>query len=244
MIELIHIGSKISITDCINVEKELGLELPDSFKQFLVKTNGGTPLPNYIELRLFDIEQTNSNIYISVDRFLKLNELPVIWSRTKQFLFPHYLLPIAEVAGGMLLCINFSIEKSGRVFYFDFDFGEIELGTLETLFSDFISEDAVDYEKYGIVTEDPIEQVIISSGNIKELEKLIADGWDFSKVIPGYDSRLIEMAVIFAKFDMLKYIHKSGSEFYNSLAIAEDNLEMFKGEGYEEIIEYIKTNEQ
>jgi hypothetical protein len=240
MIKFRNSGKVISDFNIVEVEDKLAVKLPDGYKKFLMDQNGGKPSHNYIDLRSFDVAKVNTNIFVRIDRFFKLEEFQEVWLNTRKYLVGDELFPIAEFDGGMLLCVSFSAEKNGWVYYFDF--GKIELCHISQLLDVLLLEEEVNYSKYNLDIEDPIEEEIVREDDMDSLKGLISDGFDFSKVIRGYDVRLIELAVIFIRVEMLKYIRESGSEFYDSLKIAEDNIDLFRDEGYDEIIAYIKDN--
>jgi len=236
-------GPKITLTEILSLEKRLNIVFANTYKEFLLKFNGGAPIKNYIELRKFDYDKENTNTYIRIETFYSLEELEEAYGYTRDALAEEGLFAIADVAGGMFLCMESNEYSNGDIYYFDFDFGRIRIGSLQTLFANLISNEEVDYSKYSteeVITPD--EEIIIKNNDFEKLKDLIKAGYNFDSIIKGYDVRLIELATIFIRVEMVKFIHQNGSEFYDSMSIAEENLKFYKGEGLEEIIDYIKNN--
>ena len=119
----------------------------------------------------------------------------------------------------------------------------ITIGSIDDLISNLVSEDKVDLFKNDDAFPFFIEEEIISKGEECELLNLLnSEDFDPNKIVSNYNDRLIELATIQGNLNFVKLIHEKGSNFYNSLDIATDNLKYFPVEGFEEIIEYINTH--
>ncbi|MEK9495102.1 SMI1/KNR4 family protein [Photorhabdus sp. P32] len=132
---------EISVT---NFENEIGNSLPNDYRNFLKKYNGGYPDPDAF-LFLNDEEDGSS-----VDRFLSLgcekhHDLRNYFIDYKDRIPPKFL-PIAHDPGGNLILISLSNDNPG-VFFWDHEF-EADEGELPDMsnvhlishtFTDFLS---------------------------------------------------------------------------------------------------------
>jgi len=110
------------------VERELGIELPAEYRDFLGRQNGGEPEPNFynrqVGVRYFysagptddeyvdDLEEAARRFWS--DRMTDPPEDPMDRS----------LLPIGEDAGNNLICLRISGDERGAVYFRDHDIPE------------------------------------------------------------------------------------------------------------------------
>lgn len=143
--------SPVNAEEVQAVLSRIGVLLPLEYKTFLTQINGGTPERTFLELRKFDAIASNINCYVIVDRFFSLGELEEVWYYTKEDLQELLLFPIAEVRGGMLICIRQSDSDLCEIYFYDANFGVIAITeSLREFFDALISKKDVDYKKYGI----------------------------------------------------------------------------------------------
>ena len=98
------------------IEKRLGFKLPEQYKAFLLKNNGGTPSPDTVPyngeyfdyVSLFYAVRTNA---YSNDLFRNIEEY-------KEYILDHYL-PIAESPGGDVYCISLKTDDYGAIYCWD-----------------------------------------------------------------------------------------------------------------------------
>lgn len=68
MIDFKNSGNRVSDLEINYVEKRLTIKLPNSYREFLMHQNGGTPTRNYMDLRSFDVDELNTNLFVRIDR--------------------------------------------------------------------------------------------------------------------------------------------------------------------------------
>lgn len=108
----------ISEMDLTAFERELGIQLPDDYCQFLLAHNGGDPDPY-----CFDIDMGSFINGDSIQYFLGLvdGELYSISRYLNVYAgrVPNNFFPIAPCSGGDLVCLSVRGEDYGKVYYWD-----------------------------------------------------------------------------------------------------------------------------
>jgi cell wall assembly regulator SMI1 len=117
-----------------NIEKlehEFNLNFPITYKNHLLKHNGGTCTPSTFYFkerrrRLFGIGfkmvKTDSciNYFFAIngDEYDDLNDAIHIY-KTDQKRLPNHILPIADDPGGNLICISCGAKDYGKIYFWD-----------------------------------------------------------------------------------------------------------------------------
>src|SRR5258708_30499 len=144
-------GTPVSIDEIHVIFNEIEVLLPNEYEKFLSQINGGIPQRDFLELRKFDVSESNINCYIIIDRFFSLDELVDVWQFTKEDLQGFLVFAIGEVGGGMLVCIKQSDSELCEIYFYDANFGIIKIVESLSLFLDIlVPKKDVDYKKYGI----------------------------------------------------------------------------------------------
>lgn len=82
---------------------------------------------------------------LEIDEVFLETELDEISDRFKEYLADYSVLPFLGIVGGNVVCVGISSTNSGRVFYYDFDFGIFEL---DESIDDFVNALQPDRKKY------------------------------------------------------------------------------------------------
>lgn len=91
-------------TELDKFENELGVILPQSYKHFLQKYNGGTPEPNIIELKNEEIKSISITDFFGVKN-AQINDLKFQYEIYKERI-PNKHIPISRVEGGNIICLG------------------------------------------------------------------------------------------------------------------------------------------
>ena len=116
-------GRRLSRDDIHEAESELGLRLPDVYKDFLMRFNGGTPFPER-----FPIEGMADNPVGRIQLLFGIDTAPdsrnITWNhRVFAGRMPDNLLPIGCTGSGDVLCLSLYGADAGEVVLWDF-YGE------------------------------------------------------------------------------------------------------------------------
>lgn len=116
---MINTGSPISDLDIKRLEKKCKLSLPQGYREFLLKFNGGHCDPDF-----FPIHGLKGNSIGHIQLFFGINH-PIESCRPEwnyqTFLgrMPNGFFPIACEDGGNIICISLFGDSEGKVFYWD-----------------------------------------------------------------------------------------------------------------------------
>ena len=125
-------NKKISIKDIFEIERKLSITLEDSFRDFLLESNGGIPSDNE-----FDIPDANNDA--SVDEFFSLDDI-LRNHNTFRERIPNNYIPIAFASGGNYICLS---KKNNSIFFWDHEFeheGEKSIFFLSKNFKTFLKQ--------------------------------------------------------------------------------------------------------
>lgn len=104
----------ISEQEITNLENQLGINLPNDYKEFLKKHNGGYPEPDGFDF-------ANGDDGSSVDKFLEMSDSKnasiIDYYQAYKNRIPKNYFPIAKDPGGNLILIEINHKESGVYFW-------------------------------------------------------------------------------------------------------------------------------
>ena len=100
-------------------EKQAHITLPNDYRNFLLRYNGGQPTPSFFWIKL---QEDGSSIH----QFYGLHDDPVFLSLKtfagkERYGIPESMLPIGDDGTGNYICIGISSTNFGKVFFLDHD---------------------------------------------------------------------------------------------------------------------------
>lgn len=119
--------------DIKKLERKLAVSLPDKYKQFLLRYNGGRPVPDCFPIKgLPNNPYGGIQVFFGIDREIESSNLD-----EKHEVFegrlPKELIPIASDGSGDILCLSLGGENEGQVLFWDY-YGELNPPTFENLY--------------------------------------------------------------------------------------------------------------
>lgn len=106
--------------DLDQLEIRIGVRLPHDYREFLLKYNGGRPIPSGFLIQGFPNNPYGMiHYFFGIDDQLESNNLMWHWEVMNGRL-PDGLLPIAGDHSGDLLCLTLYGDKHGSVVFWDF----------------------------------------------------------------------------------------------------------------------------
>ena len=154
IIELEEVGNKINGLDISKFEDNFKVKLPEDYKNFLLKNNGGYPAellftPDFIETD--PMTKVENRQGTDVEKFLSLNEVSFEYEDIlDEDYIPNEYVPIARTSFGNLLLIYVGTEKQyGGVYFANHDLYDSEndcftISNVAKSFTDFINSLYVD----------------------------------------------------------------------------------------------------
>jgi hypothetical protein len=118
--KMVGCARTLTETDIVQLEHQIGVHLPDEYRAFLLRFNGGKPSPY-----CFPIRGMPKNPYGVIREFYGI-ECPVLSSNLKWNCevfwgdSPRDLLPIADTPGGNQLCLCLFGTDAGSIFLWDY----------------------------------------------------------------------------------------------------------------------------
>lgn len=109
---------RVTEEDIIELGKKLKVDIPKSYKDFLLTTYGGQPLNNTfrkIDSKKKIINEVSVNVFLGVDPREPATDIRANY-RTYSDRIPKELLPIAHDGIGNVLCIGIENENIGKIF--------------------------------------------------------------------------------------------------------------------------------
>lgn len=124
------LGSKGNVSEkqLLDLESKFGIKLPEDYRNFLKKYNGGYPQPDGFDF-------ANGEDGSSVDKFLEIsdsvNESIIEYFNNYKDRIPENYFPIAKDPGGNLILIGINNADS-KVYFWDHE-NEIEEGDIPSM---------------------------------------------------------------------------------------------------------------
>lgn len=107
-------GPKLTDTELAGVERELGVSLPDAYRDFLLEQNGGVPNPNSLSIKGCD--ELSLQWFYSIRPKQRERDLIAMTLHFREELWlPKQFLPIAMLDNDDLLLVTVSGKTPGRV---------------------------------------------------------------------------------------------------------------------------------
>lgn len=118
MVEIKDSGRQLSEYDIAQLEALIGCKLPADYRTFLLRTNGGTPEPDLIDIEGAPFEGSIVRVLHGIDTSLKADDIR--WNlEVLDGCLENKLLPIATDPYGHIFMLVLNDEHYGHVNYFD-----------------------------------------------------------------------------------------------------------------------------
>jgi len=124
-------GDKLKEADLKKFEKTLGTTLPDEYRKFLLKYNGGYPNPAFIDIPKNDYCRYPDDMGTSVEFLCGIHKDPALVGIDLAYMIDKYkiteqqmpdeLLPIGGDIMVNLICIGLQGQYRNKVYYWDQD---------------------------------------------------------------------------------------------------------------------------
>jgi hypothetical protein len=122
------------------LEAAIGGALPASYKNFLLRNNGGSPTPNTMDIGRLPGSPTDIQVFFGVGRALESSNLSWNLKFMRERVGDHRLLPIACDSGGNIFCLNVLGEYSGGVVYYDLAGADVTSYKVAPTFETFLKK--------------------------------------------------------------------------------------------------------
>lgn len=114
--EMLDVGPPLTQADIAGLEAELRVALPEDYRAFLARYNGGRPKPSSFPIRGFTADEFGGDVHY----FYSLPDL--VWHyKTLKGRIPSDLFPIAGDGSGNIICVSMTGLNRGAVYFWDHD---------------------------------------------------------------------------------------------------------------------------
>ena len=135
-----NVGPKIEALDIAPIEAELGAVLPDSYRQFLLRNNGGSPTPDTIDVPGAVGSPTDVQVFFGIGRLADSSNLAWNLALVGERCPGLHALPIACDSGGNLFCLKFERDAAAKVIYCDLDDPDCATYEVAASFDGFVAK--------------------------------------------------------------------------------------------------------
>jgi len=111
-------GNPLTEEDLANLERQLDMTLPAQYRQFLLRSNGGSPSPDIVDIEGLEGGMASIQSFFGIGGPLECDDL----SGNKEVFsdrIPPRMLPVACDCSGNIYCLSVSGDDCGRVIYVD-----------------------------------------------------------------------------------------------------------------------------
>jgi hypothetical protein len=116
-------AAPITPSELEEVEKKIGIRLPDHYRRFLLARNGGIPIPGIFHFKEESGPYTDSQVQclLAIHSADDQNDFETFYERYKlnEIRLPAELIPIGNDLGGNLICIADDGPNLGAVYFWD-----------------------------------------------------------------------------------------------------------------------------
>ncbi len=121
-------GPPLTVRDVAKLEATLGFPLAAAYRQFLLDNNGGTPVPDRVDVPGFG--ETDVQVFFGIGRAVEAS--CISWNlETLRVRLSNRLVPIACDSGGNVFCLSAREEDEAAILYLDLEsvYGDLEAKT-------------------------------------------------------------------------------------------------------------------
>lgn len=140
MVDIEERGRAVGEMELAGVERKLKLQLPETYRRFLLEYNGGIPSPDIIDVQGLPGSPTDLQVLFGIDREVESSDLALNYSLFKKRLPNLRLLPIGCDSGGNLFCMDVRGDIVGQIFYCDVNSSAARLYEVAPSFDDFLGK--------------------------------------------------------------------------------------------------------
>ena len=216
--KLSNVFENISEDQLIDFEKDVGKSLPDDYRLFLLKNNGGRPEPNIFQTLDGKYESDIQFFYGLVDDDLYGLRDNLIHLRDR---LSDREIAIATDSGGNYITINID---SDEVCFFDHEIEEYSL--IAKSFSDFIDG------MFSIDKEVSALDEAIDGQDVEYFESILESGTRVADIVDEFDQSAFIIACSYGKLKVVKFFVENGANVEGGVYAASSH-------GYADVVRYL-----
>mgnify|MGYP001580052342 CR=1 FL=1 len=212
--KILNKGKKITESDILLFETNNNIKLPNDFKKFLLKYNGGNPKPNKF---LFQTKYGENRE--DIIEFYCLNKITDDGDGDNVYI-PEGTFVIGENSNSDLILIALNKENYGKIYFWEINTGETffvneSFDKFYSSLHEFIYRNKLDFEEY------------CSNREFDKAIELVKNGLDINTK-NEYGHSLIQIATKKGSLELVKLLIDKGANKNGLLAISITNIDILK----------------
>jgi hypothetical protein len=213
-IKMIETFKKIGPKYLSDLEMRIGFSLPEPYKKFLLKSNGGRIVPNNFQTVNNEIESGIHYMFgITDNANYDIESNYNNWAKNNP---QRNLVPIAIDSLGNLILLSCSTPTYESVYIWQHDL-EGNLYLIATDFNSFLKS------LYEIKIEQSDLDLAVARQDIKYFENRLLKGENIDDIINEFNQPVVIVAALYNKVGLLKYFKQKGSKLAKALFNAASN---------------------
>lgn len=139
VVSMTESGRELTMIDIHKIETQIGKKLPEPYKDFLLKHNGGRPNPDCFPIEGEDVDQFGG-VQFFFGLNLPIKALDILWNyRTFHKRVPNNILPIACDGSGNIICMSLRKSDYENIYFWDHERELTQPGKLYIIKDNFSS---------------------------------------------------------------------------------------------------------
>ncbi|UXP33872.1 SMI1/KNR4 family protein [Reichenbachiella agarivorans] len=207
----------ISENQLVDLENQLGKPLPNDYKSFLLKNNGGRPEPNFFRTLSGDYE-TDIQFFYGITKGIYSIQDNLFQLKSR---LPKGKVAIANDSGGNYILLDIN---TNQIFFFDHEIEEVF----------FVSESFTDFVN-SLFNVDQGESELdraIESQNIEFFKSILSSGTDINNITNEFDQSAFIAICLRGKLKLARFFVENGVSIGGGLFASSSN-------GHVNLVEYL-----
>jgi hypothetical protein len=140
-IEFDETGRKLSERSLVAFERKLSVKLPEDYREFLLRTNGGYPADD-LQFQFIEGDRESDSVLGEFYTLAQDSELGTLQEGLETFVnadrMPPWCLPIADDAFGNQICLSLNQDDFGAIYFWNHELEDISPANLYRIARSFI----------------------------------------------------------------------------------------------------------
>lgn len=218
---------KITLENLKAIESHIGFSLPESYRRFLLKNNGGRITSDAFNTIHNEMESLLHFFYGITDK--SIYDLKTNYDQWREKEFPNQYFPIANDVFGNYIVLDLSKDTFyGQVLFWSHDTPELRPVEISRDFESFLKG------LYKVILEKTALDIAVDRQDIKYFKNRVANGEQVDDIQNEFGQTAITMAALRNKLRLVEFFNKNGSKMEKALFNA-------AGNGHYDTVKYLLT---
>ena len=242
MLQIVSKSQPVANEDIIELEEYLSVSLPDAYKEFLLRYNGGVPTPNCFRWRESSYQDSTIRQFFHIWADKADDIYSIEWNcanyQNDILRIPGELLAIGSDTSGNNVCIGIRGEAYSKIFFWDHEKeGTGNLQDTVTLVSESFDAFLNSLQSYETDQEDDF-WFYLSKRDYEAISKLFQQGLSSDHVLKHHKLTLLEYSCMYHDPILTELILNNGAhkDIIKALEIAKSRSNEMSAQLIQEVI--------